>query len=432
MTELERLIDSFASLESLVPSLFGLVLVGIALAVSLYVTKRLRSRITSRSSRWTPGADFPRFVGPLLAVAIVWVVRFVVHRTHPLLHTPLLDLAIPLLAALVVIRFTLYVLASVLPQGSLLRGSQRTISWAIWIGVVLYFTGLLPEIEAALDDVVIPIGKDRLTLLLAIRALFSVAFTLAITMWVANVIEGRLDKAEHLQVSTRAVMGKVVRALAVFLAILIALPLVGVDVTTLSVFSGAIGVGLGFGMQKIASNYVSGFIILLDRSVRIGDLVTVDGRQGTVREIASRYTVVRAADGTQSIIPNETLITQTVINHTYSNTRAVVKVTASVPYDADLDVALGILLSAGEKHPLALKDPEPAAVVLKIGDPGVDLELSIWIGDVFANTAQIRTDLLRAILAGFKQHGIRIPAMRREILGFATPEIQENGSISKT
>ncbi|QJR09799.1 hypothetical protein DSM104443_00849 [Usitatibacter rugosus] len=431
MNEIEKLIEEFGTRQSLVPFFLGVVVIAAALAISVLVTRRLRKRLATHPHRWANNSDFPGFAGPLVAVAIVWIARFAVQRTHWLEHTPLLDLAIPLLVALAVIRFALYVLASVLPQGSLLSGSQRTISWLIWIGVALYFTGLLPEVEEALDDVVIPIGKDRFTLLLAIRAVFSVAVTLAVTLWIANVIEGRLQKAEHLQVSTRAVMGKFVRAMAVLLAILIALPLVGVDVTALSVFGGAIGVGLGFGMQKIASNYVSGFIILLDRSVRIGDLVTVDNRQGTVQEIASRYTVVKAGDGTQSIIPNETLITQTVINHTYSNRRAVVKVQASVPYDTDLDIALGILRSAGETHPLALKDPAPAAVILKIGDPGVDLELSIWIDDVFANAAQIRTDLLRAILAGFREHGIRIPAVRREWVGFATPEMQERPSESK-
>jgi len=239
--------------------------------------------------------------------------------------------------------------------------------------------------------------------MLMVVTIFPVAITLAVTLWIANVIEGRLQKAEHLQASTRAVMGKFVRAMAVLLGILVALPLVGVDVTALSVFGGAIGVGLGFGMQKIASNYVSGFIILLDRSVRIGDLVTVDGRQGTVQEIASRYTVVKAGDGTEQIIPNETLITQSVTNHTYSNKRAVVKVTASVPYDVDMDLALGILAEAGQKHPFALRDPAPAAVILKIGDPGVDLELSIWIDDVFANAAQIASFVHVATHATFRQ-----------------------------
>lgn len=433
MTELDRFIEGLASREGWTAFAIEAVLIAVALLVSLFVRRRLQKRFEGRvPARFAMHqGDIPSVVGPLIAVAVLWGARVGALRAHWLEVTPLLNLAMTLLVALAGIRFAIYVLRNIFRDGSFLRGSERTIAWAIWIGVALYFTGLLPEIEDALDDIAIPIGKDRLTLLLAIRAVFSIVVTLAVTLWIARLIEGRLEKAEHIQVSTRVVLGKLVNALAVFLGVLIALPLVGIDMTALSVVGGAIGVGLGFGLQKIASNYVSGFIILLDRSVRIGDLVTVDGRQGTVREIASRYTVVRAADGTQSIIPNETLITQTVINHTYTNKRAVVKVTASVPYDADLDVALGILRSAGEKHPLALKDPEPAAVVLKIGDPGVDLELSIWIADVFANTAQVRTDLLRTILAGFREHGIRIPAVRREWVGFATPEIQEKPVESK-
>jgi len=432
MTELDKFIEGFAA-QGWASLAIQAAIVGVAAIASTLVALRLRARFADRPARWNlHSGDVAGFVAPLLAMVIVWAGRFIASRAHWLATTPLLDLTITLVLALACIRFAIYLLRNVLPEGGFLRNSERTVAWALWIGVALYFTGLLPEIEEALDDISIPIGKDRLTLLLAIRAAFSIAITLAITIWIANLIDRRLQKAEHMQVSTRVVVGKFVRALAVFLGVLIALPLVGIDMTALSVVGGAIGVGLGFGLQKIASNYVSGFIILLDRSVRIGDLVTVDNRQGTVQEIASRYTVVRAGDGTQSIIPNETLITQTVINHTYSNRRAVVKVAASVPYDTDLDVALGILRSAGEKHPLARKDPAPAAVVLKIGDPGVDLELSIWIDDVFANAAQIRTDLLRAILAGFREHGIRIPAVRREWVGFATPEIQENHSGSKT
>ena len=431
-TEIERLIEAFASRTSLLPLLAGAATIAAALLVSWFVTRHLRKRLSARPLRWKHEADFPGFFGPLLAVALVWAARLVAQRIYRGEPTPLLDLAIPLLVALVVIRFAVYVLNSVLPKGSLLSGSERTVSWSIWIGVALYFTGLLPEIRDALDDIAIPLGKDRLTLLLAIQAAFSVAVTLAVTLWIANLIEGRLQKAEHLQVSTRVVMSKLVRAFAVFLAILIALPLVGIDVTALSVFGGAIGVGLGFGLQKIASNYVSGFIILFDHSVRIGDLVTVDGRMGTVQEIASRYTVVKSGDGTESIIPNETLITQSVTNHSFSDRRAVVKVSIVVPFDADLDRVLAIVKGVGAAHPLAMRDPAASATLTRVGEPGVEVELAVWIDDVYASQGQIRSDLLKGLVETFRAEGIPFPAPRREIHAFATPETQESCSGSKS
>ncbi|APV48262.1 hypothetical protein BWI17_00355 [Betaproteobacteria bacterium GR16-43] len=427
-TELERLIEGFASREGLLPLLAGAAYIAVVLLVSWLVTRRLRQKLSARPLRWKHEADFPGFFGPLLAMALVWATRLVIQRMHWIEQTPMLDLAIPLLVALVVIRFAVYVLHSVLPEGTLLSGSERTISWSIWIGVALYFTGLLPEIRDALDDIAIPIGKERLTLLLAIRAAFSVAVTLAITLWIAKLIEGRLQKSERIEISTRVVVSKLVRAIAVFLAILIALPLVGIDLTALSVLGGAIGVGLGFGLQKIASNYVSGFIILLDHSVRIGDLVTVDGRMGTVQEIASRYTVVKSSDGTESIIPNETLITQSVTNHSFSDKRAVVKVAVVVPFDADLDRVLAVVKDVGAGHPLAMRDPPASATLTRVGEPGIELELAIWIDDVYASQGQIRSDLLKALVEAFRTEGIPFPAPRREIHAFATPETQETPS----
>jgi small-conductance mechanosensitive channel len=225
-----------------------------------------------------------------------------------------------------------------------------------------------------------------------------------------------------MQMSTRVVLAKLVRAVAFFAAILIALPLVGIDITVLSVFGGALGVGLGFGLQKIASNYVSGFIILLDRSVRIGDLVTVDGRHGTIQEIASRYTVVRSGDGTESIIPNDTLITQSVTNHSYSDKKAVVKVSFVVGYGADIDRVFEIMESAGRGHSRALPDPPPQATITKVADPGVEVELAVWIDDAHAGQQQIRSELFKATLEGFRGHGIDIPSPRREITFPATAE----------
>ncbi len=221
--------------------------------------------------------------------------------------------------------------------------------------------------------------------------------------------------AEPLALSTRVVIAKLVQAAAFLVAILVALPLVGIDITALSIFGGALGVGLGFGLQKVASNYVSGYIILLEGSVRIGDLVTVDSRHGVVKGIESRYTVIRSLDGTESIVPNEAMITQIVTNHSFTDRKVVVKVKVSVGYGTDIDKAFALLLAAARRQPRVLADPPPAVVITALGDNGIDLELGVWIADPDLGQGQLRGDILKEVLEVFRAEGIEIPFPQRDV-----------------
>jgi small-conductance mechanosensitive channel len=393
------------------------------LAAGWLIARVARARLAQGVSRWKFGeGGFQRVVFPLSALALLWAVRHAMSRS---MAVPLLDVAVTLLLALAIIRFSVYVLRHILAEGAFLRGSERTLAWAIWGGVVLYVTGLLPGMLEALDAIELTLGKQRISLLLVITALVSVAVTLAISMWIARLIEGRVLANEAIEISTRAVIAKLVRAIAFFAAILVALPIVGIDITALSVFGGALGVGLGFGLQKIASNYVSGYIILLDRSIRIGDLVTVENRQGVVTEIASRYTVVRSLDGAEAIIPNESMITQTVVNHSYSDRRVAVKVPVTIAYTADLGAATEVLVAAARAQPRVLAEPAPDVSVQRLGESGVELELSAWIADPERGQGAIRSAILKEVLAGFGSRGIEVPAARREIHWRATDETRE-------
>jgi small-conductance mechanosensitive channel len=232
--------------------------------------------------------------------------------------------------------------------------------------------------------------------------------------------------------STRIVLSKLVRLSALFIAVMIALPMVGIDITTLSIFSGALGVGLGFGLQKIASNYVSGFIVLLDRSLRIGDIVTVDGRRGEVVAIESRYTVIKGLDGVESIIPNEKLITDSVNHHTYSDPKVSVQVAVSVSYESDIAKALALLLECARRQPRIIDNPAPAAVVKQLSDSGVDLTLITWIADPNRGEGELRSALLIDIVRTFKAHGIEIPYPRRDVRLITTPATPENTVESRT
>ncbi len=353
-----------------------------------------------------------RLVLPLLALLLVWIGRFVVARYQPV---PLLNIAIPLIASYLVIRLALYLLRHLMAPSALLKASERVIGYGVWGIVALYLTGVLPEIAGALDDISFMVGKQKITLLLVVHALFWATFTIFVALSISRIIEQRLLAAESLDMSMRVFAGKLIRAGAAVIAILIALPLMGIDITVLSVFGGALGVGLGLGLQKIASNYVSGFVILLDRSIRPGDLVTIADRQGVVADIKARYTVLRGLDGTEAIIPNDTIISNTVLNHSYSDRVTVVRTPFTVAYTSDIDKVIALLLDTARAQPRVLQDPPASVQVRNLGDNGIELELNTWIRDAEQGQGNLRSDLLLAAWKSFRTSGVEVPFPQREI-----------------
>lgn len=375
------------------------------------------------SPRWKFGeGDFERVAVPLLIFVLLFVGKVALGRFQPV---PLLEIADTLLVAWIAISLAVYVLGHILPQGAFLRTVVRTIAWVAWIAVALQVTGLLGEVLEALEDIGFTAGKDgkRISLLLVLQAVAALALTITVALWISRITESRVLAAETVQMSTRMVITKIVRVATLFLAVLIALPMVGIDITALSVFSGALGVGLGFGLQKVAANYVSGFIVLLDRSLRIGDIVTVSGIRGEVKAIEARYTVLRALDGNEAIIPNETLITQNVLHHSYSDPKVTVNFDVSVSYESDVELACELLQEIARHHPRLVDDPPPAARVKRLADSAVDLELTAWIKDPGVGEGDLRSDVFKEILRTFRARGIEIPYPRRDLRLLATPEI---------
>jgi small-conductance mechanosensitive channel len=380
------------------------------------------------SPRWKFGAgDFERVAYPLFAWVFVVIGRLILQPYQPVVMIAALQ---TLLVAWIVIRIAAYVLGHILPEGSFLRASIRTIAWIAWIAVVLHITGLLPEVIEGLDDVGFTLGKDRqrVTLWLLMQAFAALVLALTLAAWISRVTESRVMAAKHVESSTKVVIAKLVRVVTLFLAVLVALPLVGIDITALSVFSGALGVGLGFGLQKIASNYVSGFIVLLDRSMRIGDIIVVDNRRGEVTAIESRYTVIKGADGVESIIPNEKLITESVSHHTFSDPRVSLVVEVSVSYESDVERALDVLLECARRNPNVVLDPPSAARVKRLGDHGIDLELTAWIANPAIGEPVVRSELLLDVLKSFKAAGVEIPYPRRDVRILAATETENRPS----
>jgi small-conductance mechanosensitive channel len=332
-----------------------------------------------------------------------------------LMEVDLLRLFMPLLVSLLLVRIFFYLLRHVFARGSIVRTFERTIAVLVWGALVLHVSGLLPEVIEYLDDIAFNLGKQKLTLWQLFQGTFWVVITLLAALWLSGAIEARLMRAESMHSSLRVVFARLAKALLVLLAVLIVLPLAGIDLTVLSVFGGAIGVGLGFGLQKIGSNYVSGFIILLDRSIRIGDLITADDFYGEVKNITARYVVVRGLDGREAIIPNEMLITTKVLNHSYSNRQVALVIKVQVGYKGDPEQAMRLMEAVARKHPRVLADPPPKAFLARFGDSGIELELGVWINDPEIGTLGIRSELNLAVWRAFQEAGIEIPYPQREV-----------------
>lgn len=345
-------------------------------------------------------------------VALVWVAQ-----------TPLLDLAVPLLLALVALRLLIDALRYVFEASESLKLWERTAAWIVWGAFVLHVTGLLPRIHGAMEALAFQSGSHRFSLWLLFQAAAVVVVAMIAALTAARIVERRLMGVTQMNLSLRMALAKATRTVLLILAVLVALPAVGIDLTVLSVFGGALGVGIGFGLQKVASNYISGFIILLDRSVRIGDLVTVDNKHGQVSQINTRYTLLKSMDGTESIIPNEMLITHTVINHSLTRPNVRIALPVQVSYATDLERAEALMLDAAHAQArVILDDPDnaPRVYLKEFADNGVVLELGIWIRDPSEGQNNLRSDINWAIWRRFKAAGIEIPFPQR-VVHLVTP-----------
>ncbi|AOY00635.1 mechanosensitive ion channel family protein [Jeongeupia sp. USM3] len=378
----------------------------------------LKPRLGLENSRWRAGGEgLLRIFFPLNALVLLFVGGYLLRLAYPERHS-LLAIASVLLLAMVNIRVLVYMLRHVFNGAQWVRRGERYIAAGIWVLYVLHVVGILPEVAEALDAISFTMGKGRISVLLVLQGLLSVAATLLIALWIARMIERRLMRAELIDMNVRVVLVKLLQTGLVVLAVIIALPLVGIDLTVLSVFGGALGVGLGFGLQKIASNYVSGFIILIDRSIKIGDLVNVDNRLGVITSITSRYVVLKSADGTEALIPNDTLVTSTVVNQSYREKQVWTKVPVSVAYESDLDLVMQLLVDIAGKHPRIMSDPPPRAYVELFGASGVDMSVGFWLKDPENGQLSLRSEINQQIWVAFREHGISIPFNRLDVVHF--------------
>ena len=359
-------------------------------------------------------ASLRRIYFPLIALVLVAVPRWSLEYLklpHLLFHA-----AFFLLASWVLVRVFVYALRGVFPHGSFLRNSERFTSFTIWVVMVLQMTGLSDPIIESLQRVSFKVGRQGFDLWMLLQGSVTVCVTLLAALWSARLIEHRLMAFRELDTNLHEVLVRIAKALLSVLALLLSLSLIGIDITALSVFGGAFAVGLGMGLQKIASNYVSGFIILLDRSIRLGNLITLDdSTTGTVLRITTRYTVLRTLSGMEVIIPNEYLVGNMVRNLSFSDKRIRVATKVGVAYDTDVDRAIKLMIEIARAHPRVLADPAPGVALTEFADSAILLELGFWVGDPELGTGGVRSDINREILRVFRKEGVSIPFPQREL-----------------
>lgn len=296
------------------------------------------------------------------------------------------------------------------------RMVARTLAWLAWTFAALAILGIDDEAAAFLDSLALPLGAVRLSALTVLKAALLLIATVWLAVVVGNYLDERVRSSEELTPSIRVLVGKVAKIGLVLVAGAIALSSVGVDLTALTVFSGAVGVGLGFGLQKVVSNFISGVIILLDKSIKPGDTISLEGTFGWIRELRARFVSVVTRDGREYLIPNEDFITQRVINWSFSDNLVRLDVNFGVSYDADPHKVSQLAIEAAMSVARVEADRRPVCWLTNFGESSLDFVLRFWIHDPQQGLTNVRGRVLLALWDIFKEHGISIPYPHREII----------------
>ncbi|MBK7531766.1 mechanosensitive ion channel domain-containing protein [Piscinibacter sp.] len=405
-TELNDLLGSLTNPTALAE--LG-VLVG-CLLLAWAIVRLLRGRAPTAGSIWFGERIIDGVLFPMVALALAFGARLLLSAS---LKIAVFKVAIPILVSLLVIRLAVRVLRVTFPDAHWVRVIERTVSWIAWLAVVLWITGVLPLLLEAMDEVSWKVGATRLTLRNLVEGTLTAGLVMVVALWISAAIEKQLLRGSGDDLSIRKIAANLVRALLLFLGLILALSAVGIDLTALSVLGGAVGVGLGFGLQKIAANYVSGFVILAERSLRIGDMVRVDNFDGRVTDIRTRYTVIRALSGREAIVPNEMLITQRVENLSLADMKVLLATTVQVAYGTDVRALQARLTEAVANVPRVLKDPAPSCQLAEFAADGMNLTINFWIADPENGQGNVRSDVNLAILDLFDREGIEIPFPQR-------------------
>jgi len=326
-----------------------------------------------------------------------------------------------LLALLALIRLAMFLLRLSLGKSRSIKAWELRATLIVWALLAAEVLGWLGPVVSELDSIGLTKGATRITIWSVLKAIATVTVFVVVSVWIARWIDKRINAVKELAPSTRIGIGKFAYAFLIAFGVLFGLQASGVDLTALTVFSGAIGLGLGFGLQAIAANFVSGFVLLIDRSVKPGDVISFTGTTGTsttgfgwVEELRGRHVVIRDRDGVATLVPNQNVITNPLINWSYGHPRVRLRLPVRIAYHDDVELALSLLQKAAD-HPRILRDPPAVTRLLEFADYGMEIELRFWIGDPAEGVNNVRSDVNRRIWGLFREHGISIPPAQREI-----------------
>lgn len=384
------------------------------------LARLLRRKVASTDARLNVmrlGMEsFGRVLSPLLALLLILPAKAILQQWQ---SVALLQLAVTLVGSFALVRFAFYMLRRIFArgaqQGELLPVIETVVATLVWAGVALYVTGLWPGLADYLEQTSLPIGRNKVSLLTILQAAASVIITLIVALWAGALLEERLMKMDGVHSSVRVVTARMGRALFIVGAVLLSLSLVGIDLTVLSVFGGALGVGIGLGLQKLVSSYVSGFVILIERSLALGDIVKVGEFSGEVTRINTRYTVIRSTSGVETVIPNEMLVSGPVQNFSLTDRNVRLATQLCVGYETDIETLLSVLEEAAASVARVAADPAPTAQLQKFGADGFELEIGFWIADPENGRGNVLSDVNRALWKVLQEWQIEVPYPQREI-----------------
>ena len=434
MTELVQRIAAFFEILSTRNVLIEIGAVALSLLAGWFVSAALHEHNRRRRIKAPMALTWNYFASQgsavvmpaILALTLVVVARSVILAAN--FDVSMLDAAARLIGAYVVVRLIVLLFTASLGNKSWMQHWETRATLFIWLIIASEYLGWLDPIISTLDSIGMAAGKSRITLWSVLKLLFTLTLFVLVAAWISRWVERRLKRLSNLAPSTRIGIAKFANAFLIGLSMLLGLNAAGVDLTALTVLTGAIGLGLGFGLQSIAANFVSGFVLLMDRSIKPGDVISFTGTMGTttegfgwVQELRGRYVVVRDRDGVEMLVPNQQLISNAVINWSYTDPRIRLKLPIRVSYHDDPELALGVLLAACEGQSRVLQEPAPVSRLMHFSDSGIELELRFWISDPQEGVNNVRSEVNRAIWRLFKQHNITIPVAQREIVVQSRP-----------
>ena len=390
-----------------------LVAVAISLVADWLISWALGRRFTSPDSILFGRQLIDGVVFPACALVFTFGLKLLLIKFQ---RVPVLKVVLPVLVSLVLIRLRARVLAAVFPDSRTARAIEQVVSWLAWGVAVLWVTGWWGPMMDELDSLDFMLGKTRVSISHILEVVLTSGFALVLALWLSAIIEQRLLTRAFDDLSMRKVASNAMRVLLLVIGTLFALSSLGFDLTTLSVVGGALGVGIGFGLQKLAANYVSGFVILLERSLRIGDFVRVDGFEGRVTDIKTRYTLVRASNGSESVVPNELLLTQRVENLSLESRHLLQTCTFWVGLESDVVQVQALLVKSALGVEWVMPEPEPQALLAEVAPQGLRFTLSFWMEDPVNGQSLTRSRVNIEVLSALRAAGVILVHSPQEVV----------------